>query len=151
MVRQKWKEGGKWWEQYERYINGKLEMSARQVHRIVKPYSFPLRLNPKLGVRVPLDRKSIKISVLLDQLRKATGLTFALAEGLIQHEPDFGELQSGKDGWRAWQLMEIIEKQNLKNGHWKKTNTGYLLTGSPFNMSLFSITYTLTVNYSVFL
>ncbi len=129
LVRQKWRDGEKWWDEYERYAEGQLRLSGRRAARTVTPYPYPLRLDSRLAARVPLRNSTPEVKDLLHALSQATGLTVTLDPALESHNADYGVLQSGKQGLRAWQVMELMEREQLLDGRWAKTETGYTLSG----------------------
>jgi hypothetical protein len=139
LIRQKWIEGEKWWREYERYVDGRKDLYARQVMPPVvkaapivdpgKPDPLYLRRDPKLQVVVEIEERGAKLSVLLQRMNRATGLTLTLDANLVNHRPDLGFVQSSKQGYRAYDVMGIIERAQLENGRWLKTEQGYKLTG----------------------
>jgi hypothetical protein len=131
-IQQRWLAGATWWWQYDRYVNGKKELSATVPLQGTESYAqkFPLRGDPRLSARI-MDLPTLPtFASMLEKIEKATGLKLTLDKNLENHRPELGNFQGGKNGWIAWQLMEVIEKRQLKDGRWRKTDLGYQLEGT---------------------
>jgi prepilin-type N-terminal cleavage/methylation domain-containing protein len=144
LVRQKWLEGGTWWNDFERFVNGRRNLSARVIAELpqaitkkksapdTKLFPFPLRLDPKLRAVVAFTETKPKIDLLMAGLSTATGLKICVADELQGHDPELGYVQpDAKEGWKAWQIMEMLQNRDLERGKWIKTAEGYSLTGTP--------------------
>lgn len=89
---------------------------------------FPLRGDSRLQARLDLSGTYYRLPDLLSRLEKATGLTFATADDLADHDPDLGHLQLPKA--HAWAVMELLQGQGLNGGRWEKVAGGYRLVGT---------------------
>jgi hypothetical protein len=152
VVRQKWVEGEKWWRHYERYVNGRKDLEAHRedvpanttiaankndksqptVGKAAgtshsEPDPWYLRRDPKLQVKLPMEVTRPSVQELLERIERATNLKLTLAKNLEKHQPDFGEFQMRLA--YAFNVMEIMEKKDLTDGHWVKTTDGYRLEG----------------------
>jgi len=87
---------------------------------------YPLRIDPRLKVSLKLTDPYLGLEKLLQELSKATGLTVALDDSLERHRPRL-EIKTGE--MPAWQLMEWLAEQDLRHGHWSKSEDGYRLVG----------------------
>src|SRR5262249_19525540 len=142
-IRQRWKAGEKWWEEYERYVNGRKELVARRIppppsttlpkdtksaggptqHGKSPTGRYALRSDPRLQVVLRLEGDAPDLTVVLEQLQKSTGLIFQLGPGLERHRPSLGSVQMAKAP--AWTVMEMIAAQQLEDGRWERTPGGY--------------------------
>jgi hypothetical protein len=95
--------------------------------KILKENPYYLRSDSRLQVSLHLEAEHPKLAHILARLHDATGLDIAVAENLQDHDPDFGYVQPSKQGYYAWQIMEMVAKQDLPNGYWEKTERGYRL------------------------
>ncbi len=151
-VRQKWLPGEKWWREYERYVKGKKDLTAKLMNppptkeelaqreksqaaflkakenweRFLKFH--PLAADEKLRNRLSVVEERPPVQDLLQRLRKVTGIKLELADNLANHEPDLGSLQLPNMG--AYCFMEIIAKMDMENGRWEKIDGGYRLEGT---------------------
>ncbi len=156
-IRQIWKDGDLWWREYERYRNGKLDLRAKFVPRVVavappkqsppaappppppttvkaKPPAFqdltndPLRADPRLAVKISCELRNPRAQHMLDYLMKATGLSFELADNVDQERVVYHFIN-----WPeipAWEFMHMIAKSNGLPGTWEKTELGYRFVAS---------------------
>lgn len=144
LIRQKWRPGRKWWNEFVRYVNGRKNLVARVIPELpaeitkkqakaeTKTFSFPLRLDRRLTAAVPITDPRPKFDALLLQLCAATGLKIMVSDSLSKHDPYIGYMQTDpKDGWKAWEIMELLERRGIENGKWQKTAVGYVLHGKP--------------------
>jgi len=139
LIRQKWIEGEKWWREYERYVDGRKDLHGRQVMPPPgksappidpnEPDPLYLRRDGRLQVFVEIEERGAKLSVLLERINKATSLLLTVDPSLADHQPDLGVILQSKPGYRACDVMAIIERSQLENGRWVKTAKGYKLTG----------------------
>jgi hypothetical protein len=90
---------------------------------------YHLRSDERLQVRLNLDTERPKLPEIIAKLREVTQLDLAVDESLSGHDPYFGTIQPSENGFRAWQLMEMVAKRDLQKGYWEKTDTGYRLRG----------------------
>ncbi len=143
-VRQKWLPGEKWWREYERYVKGQKDLTARLLNPPVlkkelaaklKPIddwnkfvkSHPLGRDVKLNPPLFLAEKDPKLSYLLERLSASTGLRFTVADNLADHDPDLDDLYRKHELVHTY--MEIIAKRDLDDGRWEKIEGGYRLEG----------------------
>lgn len=133
-IRQVWAAGDPWWREYERSVNGRKDLVARRVARVAAPEKkpaawkegFAAASDPRCQAKVSVSDPHPELPELLRILEKATGLSFEIDGKLTGHAPAFGFLSM--KGAPAWNLMKLIAEQELEQGRWDKTETGYRLT-----------------------
>lgn len=86
-----------------------------------------LRNDPALAARLNVQLKGATTQQLLDQLHSATGLQFAVEDGLAQPH-DLGHIQTNSA--RAWAIMELLAQRQATPARWIKVNGGYRLVQS---------------------
>lgn len=145
VIRQRWRVGDNWWLEYERYVGGAKELTAKRATSSVRDMDsavrekaakdaavfarlHPLGLDMRLRARLTVVENEAKLDDVLARLRAATGLTLTLADNLTGHNPDLGQLQM-TDTF-AYSFMEILAERDLENGRWEKTADGYRLEGN---------------------
>jgi hypothetical protein len=157
IVRQTWREGEKWWREYERRVSGRIQLTARLVNpppdpvvvekklakdrksleeRLAKAKAereefaklHPLAGDRKLHARLSIVDKSPKLAHVLAQLSVASGRTLTLSDHLSSHEPELGVLEIADA--RVYAIMELIAARELKDGKWEQSPDGYRLTGT---------------------
>src|SRR5262245_6038061 len=74
------------------------------------------------------------LETVLRDLRQATVLTFTLADYLQNHQPDFGKVHLRDVP--AWVVMGLVTENQMQDGRWEKTDTGYRLEGKSLAMTL---------------
>jgi hypothetical protein len=135
VVRQRWVAGGKWWQDYERIVRGRKDLHAR-LAKALPPTGeavaaaradggSPLRKDPRLQAPVTLEAEHPTLEEVLERLRAATGLSFAVDESLARHAPAFGSVQLRRA--RAWAVMELVAATDLQGGEWRPEEGGYRL------------------------
>src|SRR5262245_49297407 len=88
---------------------------------VLEENPYYLRSDPQLQVRLNLDTERPKLAHIVAKLRDATGLELTVDESLSDHDPDFDSIQPSQNGYRAWQLMELVAEKDLQSGYWEKT------------------------------
>lgn len=86
-----------------------------------------LRNDPALAARLNVQLKGATTQQLLDQLHLATGLQFAVEDGLAQ-PPDLGPIQTNSA--RAWAIMEFLADKQTEPARWEEVQGGYVLVRS---------------------
>lgn len=148
LIRQRWTEGQPWWDEYERYVNGRKDLFARRTgfvpHKETPPKPkkveapsalgeqpndpFHLRRDPRLQKKVRLVGGNLSIGDILRAVEAATGVSFEVDSGLAGHAPDLGSVQM-RDA-PAYTVLEMVAQRQLENGRWAKSEKGYRLTGN---------------------
>lgn len=130
VIRQKWLQGESWWREYERFVNGRKDLSARLVIRKPAPAaangSSPLRRDPRLRVKMRVFANNLQLPELFDRVEKATGLKLTIDPKLKDHDPVLGSIQFKSAP--ACVVMEVMARRQLQEGRWLKTKDGYQLT-----------------------
>ena len=98
--------------------------------KILEENPYYLRADPRLQVTLNVEAEHPKLAQIIAKLRDATGLGLAVDSDLKDHQPDYGVIQSSKNGYHAWQLMEMVAKRDMIRGYWNKTDQGYRLMGT---------------------
>ena len=139
---QQWMPGEKWWHRYERRIKGVVDLTADRLN--APPFNddakianakewarfkklHPLGGDPKLRQALDISKES-RLPYLLDRIEKSSGRKLTLAENLAHHSPDFKGVTPANQVL-LYIVMEIIEKIDLEDGRWVKTDDGYRLEG----------------------
>jgi prepilin-type N-terminal cleavage/methylation domain-containing protein/prepilin-type processing-associated H-X9-DG protein len=104
--------------------------SRAPAQKILKENPYYLRSDERLQALLNVEAEHPKLSQVVAQLRGATGLDVEVGESLHEHDPDFGYIQPSKNGYHAWQIMELVAKKDLQGGYWEKTARGYRLVGT---------------------
>lgn len=104
------------------------ELSLGQ--KVLKENPYYLRGDARLQVFLNVEPEHPTLSQIIARLHEATGLDLTIAENLRHHQPDYGHIQPSTPGYRAWQIMEMVSKRKLEDGHWEKTDQGYRLVGT---------------------
>jgi hypothetical protein len=151
-VRQTWVAGEKWWRDYERYRDGKLELRAsRVIPEATKPARLapppaatpgvpappmvdlnnnPLKADARLSAKLSLNLLNPRVQDLLDRLAAATGLTFRGDPNVDFATPVFVSFTSADNP--AWTIMDQLAQSAVVRGSWEKQEDGsYLLKGGP--------------------
>jgi hypothetical protein len=98
--------------------NAKLHADYARLH--------PLGLDPKLRATFKVE-KGATLPELMDLMRSATGLDFALSSSLAHHDPVLGFVDTPKAP--AYWVMQVIAARGLDDGRWEKNDGGYRLEG----------------------
>jgi hypothetical protein len=140
-VRQRWAAGEPWWRDYERFVNGRKDLSARrtaipkpapssqgkQSPKLPDPGSRVLRADSRLQALVTVLADDPGLDTVLAKLQDATGLTFAVAPNLFSHVPSLGSVQMRNAP--AWSVMDLLAQTQLRGGRWERVPGGYVLHG----------------------
>jgi hypothetical protein len=157
-IRQTWKEGEKWWQEYERYRRGRLDLRARIVPKLIakapdpnpalkkeepanrptnaKPAPVtivdhtknPLRADPRLQVNVTINLREPNVQDVLSHFTKATGLSFTTEE-----DADISAVVFASINWvntPVWSAMDHLAESSKIKGRWEKIDGGYRLETS---------------------
>lgn len=90
------------------------------------PKDLHVRTDPKLQAKLSVGTRPTLEAILRD-LEQATRLKFTLADDLQSHAPDFGKVHLGNVP--AWMIMALVTENQMQDGRWEKTETGYRLDG----------------------
>jgi hypothetical protein len=143
-VRQTWVPGEKWWREYERYVKGKKDLTAKLLNppplkadleaqkKLVEDWKkftelVPLGKDGRLHTRLTIVERDPELHDVLNRLGAATKLTFVLADNLADHDPDLGAMSL--KNVHAFSFMELIAMRDLQNGRWTQIDGGYRLEG----------------------
>lgn len=135
-VRQVWEPGEKWWSEYQRFVQGQLQLQATRTYS--SPAKSEVKLDPKLGrarlrtdstldALVTVDELNPELAGILQRLADATALRFTVDESLAGHAPAYGSVQFRNVPARM--VMNFVADRQMKNGQWQRINGGYKLLG----------------------
>jgi prepilin-type N-terminal cleavage/methylation domain-containing protein len=133
----------KWWREYERHYKGQLDLRARLTSDSVAAWkkhesstnllakdasgvkSSVLQDDPRLHAKLSGTFSKPTVPELLASLEQATGVPMTCDMGNDADKPAFMSMSLNKS--YAWAVMHRLEKSEIVNGRWEKTESGYRL------------------------
>lgn len=110
----------------DRSLSSKQSQSEKPAKAARRPSSY--HLDMRLRKPVPLVAENPPLSKLFRLIENETGVELTLSKNLTDHNPNYGSIQFRKA--KAWIIMDLIVKRQIKSGRWIKTSTGYRLEGT---------------------
>jgi hypothetical protein len=145
LVRQKWHEGKNFWSEYDRWLDGRLDLSVRPYEKPKPPPSGPtgpykepppsletdpLRLHAdrRLQIHLTFSMPIPKAPDLLKKLQGMIGVPLAVDERVDATRPVLGGVSVFNTP--AWKLMLQIAQSKEMGVAWEKTDDGYRLVST---------------------
>ena len=140
-IRQRWKPGDKWWTDYERYRDGRKELTAQAGPPVAAtplppptppppgaPAVSDLKDDERLHVAITLNMERRPVQDLLDVVSQKTGAPLTIDAPLAAAVPMFSSYSFVN--MPANLVMDQIAFHSIVDGRWEKAGDGYCLHGT---------------------